>query len=693
MIMDYTVGIDTGGTFCDIVVMGPEGRTVSYKIPTTYLCCDGLIQGVDGAAGLLGLTVEKLLGGTGRIIYSTTIATNTIVQRANEERVGCLVTSGFRDTLFLRRGVRKSIWDCQEPYPAPFVRRAHTVEINERVDARGQVVTPLNVEEVREKIRKLLGQRSSRGSMEAVAICFLHSYANPHHERLVARIVKEEFPQVFVSASVDVAPEIREYERMSTTVFNAYVGKTVSSHLAQVDDQLRSRGYASPVHIMQSNGGVSGLEEAALRPVNTIFSGPAGGVMAARYMGALLGLRDILAMDMGGTSFDVGLIRDGEPLTCTISEVASYPLMGERIDIRSIGAGGGTIAWVDAQGVLRVGPHSAGSVPGPACFGRGGEEPTVTDADVLLGFINPHYFLGGRMELDVDRAREAIGTKIAGPLGVDEIRAADGIVRVVEANMIDAVRLLTVQKGIDPRDVVLMAYGGAGPTHAASIMREIGATRLIIPANAATFSSFGLLTTNLRHTYSRTFRALLDQMDLDQANDLLAEMEERARATLIREGITEEKIIIRASADMSFMGQLHELNVPLPETRLREEHLPALKRAYADIYRARYGFSEDLPLQVVTFRVEGVGLVPHPVLSRRDIVEVDGVALRNDLRQVYFSEAGGFVETPVYRGEKIPAGCTIEGPAVVEYPDTTLVIRPGQRCQWDEFLNAIITPV
>lgn len=690
--MGFSVGIDTGGTFSDIVVMDGGGEILNWKVPTASGYREAVIEGLSGVAGKLGLTVRELLQNTERFIYSTTVATNSIIQRENDGRTGCIVSKGFRDTLFIRRGIRKTIWDCQEPYFPPFVRRAHVREVNERVDAGGRVIVPLDLEEVRRVVSELLSERRLvSGEIEAVAVCFIHSYACPGHERAVAKLIREEFPHIFVSASVDVAPEIREYERMSTAVFNAYIGKKASIHFKLMEEGLRSRGLSSTFHIMQSNGGVAGLDEVSVRPVNTVFSGPAGGVMAAAYIGSLIGQPDILTMDMGGTSFDVGMVRESEPVTSRMSELAAYPLMGERIEIHSIGAGGGTIAWVDGQGVLRVGPRSAGAVPGPACYGRGGDEPTVTDADVLLGYINPDYFLGGQIKLDRSKALQAIREKIAGPMGIGPVEAAAGIVRVVEANMIDAVRLLTVQRGMDPRDLVLMAFGGAGPTHAASIMKELGASRLVVPVNAAVFSSFGLLATDLRHSYSHTYRSLLDGIDLARANSVLAEMAQKARKTLEQEGVPDNKIRIEASVDMSYIGQLHELNVPLGTTVLTPEALADLKNAYAEKYRAKYGFSEELPLQTVTFRVVGVGMVTPPVLAKKKKAGHDPAAASKGYRDVYFEECKGFRPTPVYDGALIRPGNLVDGPAVVEYPGTTLVVLPGQKAVWDEYGNAVIS--
>lgn len=690
--MGFSVGIDTGGTFSDIVVMSDKGEMFNWKVPTASGYREAVIEGLSGVARELGFTVDELLQDTERFIYSTTVATNSIIQRENDTRTGCIVSRGFRDTLFIRRGIRKTIWDCQEPYFPPFVRRAHIREVNERVDAGGKVIIPLDLEEVRRVALELINEgKLVTDEIEAVAVCFIHSYAYPEHERAVVKLLREEFPHVFVSASVDVAPEIREYERMSTAVFNAYVGKRASIHFKLMEGRLRSRGLITTFHIMQSNGGVAGIDEVSVRPVNTIFSGPAGGVMAAGYIGSLIGQPDILTMDMGGTSFDVGMVRNGEPVTSRLSELAAYPLMGERIEIHSIGAGGGTIAWVDGQGVLRVGPQSAGASPGPACYDHGGDEPTVTDADVILGYINPDYFLGGQIKLSREKALQAVQEKIAGPMGSDPVKAAAGIVRVVEADMINAVRLLTVQRGMDPRDVVLMAFGGAGPTHAASSMKELGAGRLVVPMNAAVFSSFGLLATDLRHCYSHTYRSLIDGIDLGRANAILAEMTRKAREILKQEGVPDDKIKIEASVDMSYVGQLHELNVHLGTIVLTPEAVAGLKSAYAEKYRAKYGFSEDLPLQTVTFRVVGVGTVAPPALAKKEKAGPDPVAAAKGYRDVYFEECKSFRLSSVYDGSLIRPGNLINGPAVVEYPGTTLVILSGQQAVWDEYGNAIIS--
>ncbi len=688
----FNLGIDTGGTFVDLVVMDGQGNMRIFKSPTTprnYLT--GILQALELAAAELHLSLEELLADTTKFIYGTTIATNYVLEGKGRGRAGLLATKGFKDTLHIRRGIRRSVFDTQDPFPEPAIRRHQIREINERVDWAGNILVPLDEDEVR-RVAAALVQDSHAGDMEleAIAICFMHSYVNPVHERKAAEILRDMFPKLYITASVEVAAEIREYERTSTVAFNALMGKIFSAHLRELEKGLRDRGLRVPPQVILSSGGISGIADAGSRPVNSLFSGMSGGAIAARHYSSLIGAPNIMSVDMGGTSFDVGIIRDGVAGTTLFSQVNDYPILGERLEIHSIGAGGGSIAWVDEHGILKVGPRSAGADPGPCCYGRGGTEPTVTDADVVLGYIDPGYFLGGRIKLDAARSRCAIREKVADKMGISLVEAAGGINKIVDNNMVNAIRLLTVERGADPRDFALLAFGGAGPPHAAAIFRELGAERLVVPPNAAVFSAFGMLVTNLRHSYSRTHRAFLRQLDLSRANELMSEMKRRALVTLEEEGVPPERMRFEASMDLSYEGQIHNLNVPVSSAVITPRVLKEAEESLAKKYESLYGLHEELPVQVVTLRLNGVGEVHQPSLKRYPPGTSDASPALKGRRQAWFEEKRGFIDTPVYDSSLLKPGNQVEGPAIVESAATTLVLPPGLKAVWDEYLNAVI---
>ncbi|MFQ5825941.1 MAG: hydantoinase/oxoprolinase family protein, partial [Dehalococcoidia bacterium] len=674
--MEYVIGVDTGGTFTDVTVMA-DSRVTFYKAPSTPGRLEGVFQALQTAADGLGLSLRGLLESTSRFIYSSTHATNLVVERANEGRVGAIATRGFKDTLIIRRSMKRSTWDSQEPYPISLIPRRFTREVAERVDYRGEVIMSLDLEEAARVAEELVRQ-----GVDALAICFIHSYANPGHERQLEGLIKEKFPGVFVYCSSDIAPEIREYERMSTTAFAAYVGPGVDRHLGELETGTRRSGLGVEPLIMQSSGGVMGTREARRKPGAMLFSGPAGGVIGSQFMARLAETPNVITADMGGTSFDVGLIQGGGIVTATMAELERWALMGRRVDIHTVGAGGGSIAYLDPQGIIKVGPRSAGAEPGPACYGRGGVEPTVTDADVVLGYIDPEHFLGGKMGLDRDLAHRAIREKIADPIGMDPVEAASGIYLIINAKMVDAMRVLSVERGHDPRDFDLMVFGGAGPVHATSLHKQLATRRLLIPSLAPVFSSMGVLATHLKHSYSRTFRSLLRDLDLERGNQIFDEMEGQARAVLEHEGVGQDRVQMLRSLDMSYAGQIHELEIPISGAKLTAEVVEEAREAFSQKYLEIYGYQEDKnSVQVITFRVEGVGEVPQPVLGKQPLGDKDPGAALLKHREIYLPEEKGFVSAAIYEGDRIVPGNEISGPAVLQYMATTVVLFPDQKAR------------
>jgi len=557
------------------------------------------------------------------------------------------------------------------------------LEVPERLDWRGEVVRPLDEEAVRRLAQRL------RGEVESVAVVLLFSFLNPAHERRVREILEEEGVDAPITLSSETLPELREYEQTSTTVLTAALRPVVGKYLERLAEALHERGIRAPLLLMQSNGGVAGVEEASLRAAALLLSGPAGGVEGARFVGVAAGFSDLITLDMGGTSADVALIRGGEPTLTPEREIAGRPVRLPMVDVHTVGAGGGSIAWVDEGGVLRVGPRSAGDVPGPACYGRGGTEPTVTDAHLLLGRLPPDRPLGGLPTLSVARAREAI-RKIAEPLGFSPEEAAWGTLEVVEATMERAIRVITVERGHDPRDFTLVAFGGAGPLHGASLARKLEIPRVLVPAQAGVLSALGLLAADLRHTFVRSLVLPLAEATPERVNGVLAAFRTKAHQLLANERVAEADMEFLPAADLRYRGQAYELSVPLPDRPLAGEDLQRLAEAFHQRHEALYGYAvPDEPVELVSLRLTATGRTPKPELLRAP----KGGSLeeaRIGVRPVYFGPDAGWIETQILARERLPAGASFPGPAVVEGAESTVVVPPGTQARVDPFGNLIL---
>ena len=684
--MKVKIGIDEGGTFTDLVTVSEDGKIKSQKTPTTA----GVTRGVLDGLGLLSkeyrVSTEELLKDAIAFAYGTTLLVNTCIQRRGA-RVGLITTRGFRDTLYIRRMIRKTTYDSQEPFPEPFVRRRYIKEVAERINAAGDVVTPLDLSEAVKVIEELI----TVAKVEAIAICLLHSYMNSAHENQLAQLIRKKYPGMYVTVSSEVIAEMREYERTSTTVFNAYSGPLALKHFRGLDEKLREVGLGTMPVVMHSGGGVMSFEEVVLRPALTYRSGPAGGVAAAKWIGSLMNIPNIITGDMGGTSFDVGIVRNGEATTTELTETDSWPLMGRQIEINCFGMGGGSIARVDELGIIKVGPMSAGARPGPVCYDLEGVDPTVTDADVILGYVDPDYFLGGKIKLNKEKALKIIKENIADKVGMDPMQAADSIYEIANASMVDAMRKLSVERGIDVRDFSFLSFGGASPVHAAAIHRELRTKQLLIPSLAPVFSAWGLLTVDLLHSYSRTLRSLLVDLDLKRVNQIFKEMETRARQALSAEDVGEGDQEIRASIDMSYVGQIHEITVPTVSYVITPDVLKKAEEDFAIKYNELYGFSEKgAPIQVVAFRLDGIGKRPKPDIRRSKAGGRNANSAIKGERDAYFFEEKRQVRTPIYDGLKTKPENEMKGPAIIEFPATSVVIRPGQHSRCDEWMNIVI---
>lgn len=696
---DHLIGFDIGGTFTDLVLLDrSSGEIDVHKLLTTP---DDPARGaVNGIVELLGRNSLRIQD-VASIIHGTTLVTNALLERRGA-KTGMITTAGFRDILEMGKEQRYDIYDLFLKFPPPLVPRRWRRGIAERMDRSGNVITPLDLDEARSEIAELVNE-----GVESVAIFFLHSYADSRHEQTLASLMREEFPKVSISLSSEVAAEIREFERVSTTAANAYVKPLVNRYLLNLEEQLRQTGFSGRFYLMQSSGGTISPELAREFPIRLLESGPAGGALAAAYQGQLSGKPELLSFDMGGTTAKACVISEGVPLVAPVQEAArlhrfkkgsGIPIKSPSVDLIEIGAGGGSIARASELGLLNVGPESAGASPGPACYGLGGVEPTVTDANVVMGYLNPDYFLGGRIQLDADAAEEAL-KRVAIPLGLSVIELAWGIYTLVNENMANAARVHIVERGNDPRNFSLIAFGGAGPVHAVQVARLLGAPDVILPVAAGAASAVGFLIAPISFDYSRSYPATLGELDWNRLNKLYADLERQGIERLKADGFPEEKITIERSADMRLSGQFHEISVPVPNGALSAEDLPTLQAAFINEYERLYSHVyEGAPVAALTWRVKLTGPTPPVHLTGGEAgkgAEARAGTKNEDAlkgyRRCYFPDLGGYVETPIFDRYQLLPGDTISGPAIFEERESTAVIGPGDSVHVDGLLNLRIS--
>jgi N-methylhydantoinase A len=686
----YRVGVDIGGTFTDIFLLSAEGEIIIGKVLTTPRDpAEAVVNGLQALLAEQSITPASVTP----LVHGTTLITNAIIERKGA-KTGLITTKGFRDALEIGRERRYDIYDISLENPEPLVPRFLRREVNERLDNNGRVITPLNPGEALEVIRGLVAD-----GVAALAVCLLHSFRNPAHELLIKTLVAEHFPHLACSLSCEVMPEIREYERTSTTVANVYVKPLAQYYLNKLNTDLRALGLPRDIFIMLSNGGITSCGVAGEYPIRLIESGPAAGALAAVFYGARKKLDRVISFDMGGTTAKICLIDHNTPLLSTDFEAArvyrfkkgsGLPLKVPVIEMIEIGAGGGSIARVDKLGLLKVGPDSAGAEPGPVCYDRGGEEPTVTDADLVLGYLSPEYFLGGKMRLNLDKAKQAIADKIARPLKVDLLRAAWGIHQVVNENMANAARIHLVEKGRDPRDYNLIAFGGAGPVHAYRVAERLKLKTLVCPLAAGVTSAFGMLTAPLAFDFVQSYVTSLSDLDFIVLERLYLDMEKRGRDLLAAAGV-EGEITLTRSADMRYLHQGFEIRVPLPPGQLTNDDLPALRRAFAEEYERLYKrLNSGVEIEVVNWRLVASGPQPQIALRTPESTGKSLTSARKGERPVYMPEQNGFAPCPVYDRYLLPVGVTFSGPAVVEERECTVVIGPGAKASVDEEQSLVI---
>lgn len=679
----WRVGVDVGGTFTDLICITPDRRVVLDKSPTTpHDQSEGVLTGLAQLAATLGMPMDEFCGDLEVFVHGTTTADNTMIEM-NGAPTGLLATEGHRDEIELRRDHKENIWDPAYPPPHPIARRRARIAIPERLDFEGNVVLALDEEAVRRGVRRL-----RQLGVTSIAVCFLFSFVNPDHENRARALIREEFPDVaHVSLSHEVLPRAPEFERTSTTLVNAYVAPRITAYVDRLVHRLHEAGFGGRVVLMQSSGGVMPPESVARRAVALLGSGPTGGVMGAAIAASRSGVNDFIAADMGGTSYDVCLVRNGEPAVATDWNWRHrYYLNLPMVDVHSVGAGGGSVARV-RQGALLVGPESAGSVPGPICYGRGGTQVTVTDADALLGYLPVKGFAGGRMELDVASARAAVARDIAGPLGSSVDEAAWAIERIVNANMANAARKVLSGHGADPRSLALIAYGGGGPVHAWAQARELGISQVLVPKASPAFSALGLLVSDYVVDLMRAYVVKLADLDLARVRQLAGELRQEADEELAPARLGPGDVQANLFAQMCYHGQNFDMSVPLPEGEaLTESQLLDLAERFHRLHEASRGFAfpKQQPL-VRGIRLVQRGLTPKPpVLARLGTVS-DAAQARTGARPAHYGQ--GFVDVPTYDGSLLGPGAAVAGPALIDEPFTVIVLAEGDRAELDEHGN------
>jgi N-methylhydantoinase A len=681
----YRVTVDTGGTFSDFVHLNEQTGEISIaKIPSTP----------DDPSRAILAGIEALLARVtgadeiGYFCHGTTVGTNALLE-GKGVRTGLLVTEGFRGIYPVGEQARPygtAIFDVMYDKPSPLVPARRTGEVRERIDFRGDVLRTLDEAALRDTVRELKAQ-----NIESIAVCLLFSFLHPEHEARVRDIVLEEIPGCSVSLSCEVLPQIREYYRLSTTVINAYLQPILARYIAQLDQRLSGAGIATrQKYIMQSNGGMATFAAAARRAVTTVLSGPAGGVTAGVLACGMSGSANIITFDMGGTSCDVALIRDGEPLLSSRGKIEGRDLAVPMLDINTVSAGGGTVATVDRFGVLQVGPHSAGAVPGPACYGRGGTAPTITDCNLVLGYLGEDNFLGGRMRLEAAKARAAIEAAVARPLGLDLPEAAEGIIRVIDVKMEEAIKAISTMRGHDLRDFMLLAFGGAGPLHAGRIARDLGMAGVIVPLYPGVFSAIGLLMSDVKHDYIRSKLTPLSEISPVDVNGMFERMVAQALDELRDDGFGAEQIRIERALDMRYAGQGYEIAVSCSAHSLHDADLKQLRATFDQQHRTMFGhMAPEEPVEIVSYRVRGIGLVPPVEMPQFKPAGTILADAQREIRRVRFD--GREVDCPVYQRERLDVGLTVAGPAILDQFDCTTVICPGQTARVDEWKNLIVT--
>ena len=697
--MAYLVGIDIGGTFTDCAIVDHKGTLLTTKVPSTPQDFSrGMMDALDAGAQALGVKLSDFCRDIAFLSHGTTVGTNTIIQKKGA-RVGLITTKGHEDAIHIMRGsrgyggrdIRKVVHFPETSKPAPIVPKRLIRGVSERVDCFGEVVVALNESQAQAAIEELV-----REGVEAIAICFLWSFRNPAHELRVKELVRKIKPDLFVTCSVDIAPKWGEYERVTATALNAYLGPVMSSYLGRINESVVKLGYRHGLQITQCGGGTVPVERAGDAPLLTLDSGPVSGVTASMFLGAAMGEKNVITTDMGGTSFDVSIIHGGKPAYSFISNTDQYEYFLPKVDLQAIGAGGGSLVRVQPEArTMSVGPDSAGAFPGPVCYGRGGTIPTVTDAQLVLGYLDADNFAGGRMKLDKASALREISL-IGKSIGLSPVETAAGICRIVELQMADVIRKVTVEKGYDPREFVLFAFGGAGPAHAGVFARELGVRKVVIPQRkaASTWCAFGAAAADVLHIFEHS-EIMGMPVPAKRVNDRLDQLARKASALMKSENIAAGRQRFEFSLDVRHKGQINEVEVLLPWERLAGGYEPALRKLFVDKYEKLYGRGSALAgaqLEIVVCRLRARALTPRPKLVRRKSgKKAIPSGAKRTTRSIYWPDLKKYRATPVFDGENLLIGNQVKGPAIVETADTTVVVHPGRTLRLDPLGNFEIT--
>lgn len=686
--MRYKIGADVGGTFTDFLLVDEEGRSEIYKTPSTPADPSiGFMNGIQEMAQEHNMALNEFLPNVTSIVHGTTITTNAVLT-GRFSKTGLLTTKGHRDWLQTRRGWKFHAYDSKEAPPEPLVPRRLRIGVEERIDCEGKVLKPLKEEDI-----YAAAEIFKREKVEAVAINFLFSFLNSVHEDKAYEVLSRELPGVYVSRSSKVLPQVRVYERGSTTVFNAAVGPILRSYAKSLIERLGRSGFKASLLIMQSNGGMMSPETAMEFAVNTLMSGPAAGPKAGVFYGDIHGAKDLITIDMGGTSLDACLVRNGDPEITTENEVANFAMAAPSVAVHSIGAGGGSIAWIDRAGRFCVGPQSAGADPGPICYDKGGGEPTVTDADLVLGYLNPEYFLGGKMKIDPEPAKKGIKGKIADKLHMSLEDAAFGIYKIVNTNMAEGIRVPSVFKGYDPRACLMVCAGGAGPVHMCDIAKELGMSLILVPKASSVYCAAGMLISDIKHDFARVTHMVLlpEHVDVDLINDRFQDMLKEANDALEREGVAPEKRQFTCSADLRYEAQFNEIMVPVPLTngRFTMDNLSELKENFNTKHEILYAYNlPEASQELMTLRLSAIGTTEKPVFAEASFMGEDASAAIKGRRKIYYE--GERFEVPVYDGPKMGNGNEVIGPAIIEEPTTTIFLTPDWQLTCDRYSNYIV---
>ncbi|MHA1536858.1 MAG: hydantoinase/oxoprolinase family protein [Alphaproteobacteria bacterium] len=681
--MTLKIGIDVGGTFTDFLVVDGDAEPRIHKtLSTPEDPAIGLVNGLSNIAKTAGLSLDDYACGIDTIVHGTTVTTNATLTRSGA-RTGLITTDGVRDALEMRRGIREEQYNNRYTNVPPLVPRYLRAPVKGRLDRKGKEVEALSLDDVQAAIDLFKDE-----AVEAVAICFMNSFANPEHERAAAALVASEMPDAYLTVSSELLPSIRFYNRVSTTVLNSYNGPKLSAYLLSLTGRLKDMGFSGVLLIMQSNGGVVLPETARRTAAMTLLSGPAAGPVAGLGYAEAHGQSNCLTVDMGGTSFDAAMVLNGEPITATEGEINRYRIALPMLDIVTIGAGGGSIGWIDEGGLLRMGPQSAGADPGPVCYGRGGELPACTDADLVLGYLDPNYFAGGKLKLDLDAARKAIETKIAKPLGMSLEEAALGMYRVINTNMAQGVREITIKRGFDPREFPMVVAGGAGPNHACMIGQELEIPLLVVPRESSIFCAAGMLMSDLKHDFVRSFVGSIDGGDWQGLQGLIAEMRDEGGKLLDAEGIPEDRRQTVFKLDCRYAKQYHELSFEAPLAAVEKADAQAILSIFHAEHNRLYGYSledQDTPVEIINVRIQSIGITDKPSYSEEAFAGADpGAALKGE-RRIVVPETGELRSVPVYDGHATRFGYRIAGPAIIEQENTSILVTGSYDCVCDKF--------